>query len=215
LDAACFLAAESAKADFAIFQRRIHSLQRADGTLPGWIRNEHIRCFAATSTRSPPARPQPGPIRIVVNSLHTNAVHLDAHAPQPHPFIVPHRSRMFRIDPSDPTPVEAQIVRTVRSAVAAGLMSPGEPMPTVRQLAVDLRVAASAVARAYAELEQQRVLETVGGVGIVVRTSPEAIRREERFGELSALEDAFLRQASELGFSLDDVIIHLDSRRRP
>jgi GntR family transcriptional regulator len=147
--------------------------------------------------------------------LRQSALHLDVPAPYPHPFIVPQRSRMFRIDPSDPTPVEAQIVRTVRSAVAAGLLSPGEPMPTVRQLAVDLRVAASAVARAYAELEQQRVLETVGGVGTVVRASPEAIRREERFGELSALEDAFLRQASALGFSLDDVIIHLDSRRTP
>lgn len=122
---------------------------------------------------------------------------------------------MFHIDPSDPTPAEAQIVRTVRSALGAGLLSPGQTMPTVRQLAVDLRVGANAVARAYAELERQRVLETVGGVGTVVRASPEAIRREELLDELSALEDTFLRQAAELGFSLDDVIIHLDSRRKP
>ncbi|HEV3050594.1 MAG TPA: GntR family transcriptional regulator, partial [Longimicrobium sp.] len=97
----------------------------------------------------------------------------------------------------------------------AGLLNPGQTMPTVRQLAVDLRVGANAVARAYAELERQRVLETVGGVGIVVRASPEAIRREELYHELAALEDTFLRQAAELGFSLDDVIIHLDSRRKP
>ena len=122
---------------------------------------------------------------------------------------------MFQLDPSDPTPAEAQIVRTVRSALGAGLLIPGQTMPTVRQLAVDLRVGANAVARAYAELERQRVLETVGGVGIVVRASPEAIRREELYDELVALEDTFLRQAAELGFSLDDVIIHLDSRRKP
>ena len=122
---------------------------------------------------------------------------------------------MFHIDPSDPTPVEAQIVRTVRSAVGAGALSPGQTLPTVRQLAVDLRVGANAVARAYAELERQQVLETVGGVGIVVRASPEDIRREELFDELCALEDTFLRQAAALGFSLDDVIIHLDSRRKP
>lgn len=120
---------------------------------------------------------------------------------------------MFHIDPSDPTPVEAQIVRTVRSALGAGVLSPGQALPTVRQLAVDLRVGANAVARAYAELERQRILETVAGVGIVVRASPDAIHREEALAELGALEDTFLREAAALGFSLDDVIIHLDSRR--
>lgn len=131
-----------------------------------------------------------------------------------HPFTIPHRERMFHIDPSDPTPVEAQIVRTVRSAVGAGALSPGQTLPTVRQLAVDLRVGANAVARAYAELERQQVLETVAGVGTVVRASPASIHREELFAELSALEDTLLREAAALGFSLDDVIIHLDSRRK-
>ena len=122
---------------------------------------------------------------------------------------------MFHIDPSDPTPLEAQLVRTIRSALGAGLLSPGEPMPTVRQLAVDLRIPANAVSRAYAELEQRQVLATRRGVGIVVSAHADDIRREELLDELSALEDTFLREASELGFSLDDVIIHLDSRRRP
>jgi GntR family transcriptional regulator len=120
---------------------------------------------------------------------------------------------MFHLDPSDPTPIEAQLVRTVRSALGAGLLEPGERMPTVRQLAVELRVGANAVARAYEELERQGVLETKQGVGTVVRLSPSAIQHEELLAELSALEDTFLRQASELGFSLDEVIIHLDSRR--
>ncbi|HEX9936253.1 MAG TPA: GntR family transcriptional regulator [Longimicrobium sp.] len=121
---------------------------------------------------------------------------------------------MFHIDPSDPTPLEAQLVRTIRSALGAGLLAPGEPMPTVRQLAVELRIPANAVSRAYAELEQQQVLATRRGVGIVVSAHADDIRREELLDELAALEDTFLREASELGFSLDDVIIHLDSRRR-
>lgn len=122
---------------------------------------------------------------------------------------------MFHIDRSDPTPVEAQIVRTVRSALGAGVLGPGDTLPTVRQLAVDLRVGLNAVARAYAELERQQVLETVAGVGTVVRASPDAIDRDELYAELGALEDTFLREAAALGFSLDDVIIHLDSRRKP
>ncbi|HLM69192.1 MAG TPA: hypothetical protein VK358_16760, partial [Longimicrobium sp.] len=64
------------------------------------------------------------------------------------------------------------------------------------------------------ELERQQVLETVAGVGIVVRASPKGIHREDVLAELSALEDTFLREAAALGFSLDDVIIHLDSRRK-
>jgi GntR family transcriptional regulator len=87
-------------------------------------------------------------------------------------------------------------------------------MPTVRQLAVELKVGANAVARAYAELEREGVLATRAGVGTVVRASADQIRRDDVYAELAALEDTLLRAASELGFSLDDVIIHLDSRRR-
>lgn len=130
-----------------------------------------------------------------------------------YPYREPVPIRMFHIDPSDPTPIEAQLVRTIRSAVGAGLLSAGEPLPTVRQLAVDLRVGANAVERAYEELERQQVLATRAGVGTVVRASADEIRREELLDELSALEDTLLREAAELGFSLDDVIIHLDSRR--
>ena len=120
---------------------------------------------------------------------------------------------MFHVDPSDPTPIDAQLVRTVRSAVGAGVLAAGERLPTVRQLAVDLRVGANAVARAYEELERQGVIETRQGVGTVVSASPGEIRHEELLRELSALEDTFLREASALGFSLDEVIIHLDGRR--
>jgi len=122
---------------------------------------------------------------------------------------------MFHIDPTDPTPVDAQLVRTIRSAIGAGLLEPGEPLPTVRQLAVDLKVGANAVSRAYAELQRQGVLATKPGVGAVVSATPADIGQEELLDELSALEDTFLRQANGLGFSLNDVIIHLDSRRRP
>ena len=121
---------------------------------------------------------------------------------------------MFHVDQTDPTPVEVQLVRTIRSAVGAGLLEPGDRLPTVRQLAVELRVNANAVGKAYDELARQGVLEERPGVGTLVRSAREAIRREELYLELCALEDSFLREAAELGFSLDDVIIHLDSRRK-
>ena len=120
---------------------------------------------------------------------------------------------MFHIDPSDPTPVEAQLVRTIRSAIGAGLLSEGEQVPTVRQLAVELRINANAVEKAYAELERQGVVERRRREGIFVSVSPQEVGRAAVLEELSALEDSFLREAAELGLSLDEVIIHLDDRR--
>lgn len=122
---------------------------------------------------------------------------------------------MFHIDPTDPCPVEEQLARTVRSAVGAALLSPGDRMPTVRQLAVELRVNANAVAKAYAVLESEGVLRADPGVGVVVNASAEEVGAAALYDELTALEDSFLRGAAELGFSLDEVIIHLGSRRAP
>lgn len=121
---------------------------------------------------------------------------------------------MFHIDPADPTPVEAQLVRTVRSAVAAGLLSAGDALPTVRHLAVELRVNANAVERAYTALAREGVVVLRPGVGVFVSASALEVGPTARLEELAALEDTFLREASALGFSLDEVIIHLDSRRK-
>ena len=69
------------------------------------------------------------------------------------------------IDPRDPTPIYAQLERGVRAAIAASRLRPGDQLPTVRQLAVELRVNANTVARVYAELERAGVIETRRGVG--------------------------------------------------
>ncbi|HEX6069992.1 MAG TPA: GntR family transcriptional regulator [Longimicrobiaceae bacterium] len=121
---------------------------------------------------------------------------------------------MFHVDPSDPTPVDVQLVRTIRSAIGAGLLSPGDEIPTVRKLAVDLRVNPNAIERALTILQRDGTIELRRGVGVFVRASPADVDREVLIQELSALEDTLLRAAAQLGFSLDDVIIHLDSRRR-
>ena len=58
------------------------------------------------------------------------------------------------IDSRDRTPIYAQLERALRAAVATGRLQPGDQLPTVRQLAVDLSVNANTVARVYAELER-------------------------------------------------------------
>ena len=80
------------------------------------------------------------------------------------------------------TPLYAQLERGLRASIAAGRLRPGDQLPTVRQLAVDLRVNANTVARVYADLERAGVLETRRGVGsFISATGPaEARPAQER-----------------------------------
>src|SRR5437762_8308156 len=83
---------------------------------------------------------------------------------------------MFQVDAKHPTPLYAQLEQSIRFAIATGRLRAGEQLPTVRQLAVDLRVNANTVARVYAELERAGVLETRRGVGSFVAAGRAAAR---------------------------------------
>src|SRR2546421_9773814 len=121
----------------------------------------------------------------------------------------------FHINPADPTPLYAQLERSIRFAIATERLRIGDQLPTVRQLAVDLRINANTVAKVYAELERARVVETRRGVGTFVSARPnEAASRRERERHLRELADNFIAQSHERGFSIDDVIEHLERRRR-
>src|SRR5216117_1690401 len=80
------------------------------------------------------------------------------------------------IDPRDPTPIYAQLERGLRAAIATGRLRVSDQLPTVRQLAVDLRVNANTVARVYAELERAGVIETRRGVGSFISATPSEAR---------------------------------------
>jgi GntR family transcriptional regulator len=124
---------------------------------------------------------------------------------------------MFAVDSADPTPIYAQLDRAIRAAIAAGQLVAGERLPTVRQLAVDLRVNANTVAKVYTELERSGVLATQRGVGTFVRPAAEhpAARQSARDKEkaLRLLSDRLLAEAYAIGLTIDEVIRHLESRR--
>jgi GntR family transcriptional regulator len=112
-------------------------------------------------------------------------------------------------------PLYAQLTRAIRFAIATGRLRVGEQLPTVRQLAVELRVNANTVAKVYTELERSGVLETRRGVGTFVSAGHlAASQREEHEKHLNELVDRFLEEAGALGFSLDDLLDQLQSRRK-
>jgi GntR family transcriptional regulator len=122
---------------------------------------------------------------------------------------------MFQVDTNHPTPLYAQLERSIRFAIATGRLRIGDQLPTVRQLAVDLRINANTVARVYAELERASVVETRRGVGTFVSARPnEAASRRDRDRHLRELTDHFITETHTRGFSIDDVIEHLESRRQ-
>ena len=118
------------------------------------------------------------------------------------------------IDVHDRTPIYAQLDRGLRAAIAAGRLQPGDQLPTVRQLAVDLQVNANTVARVYAELERAGVLETRRGVGSFISATPAQARPpREHERRLRAFVTKVLADADAAGFTLDEVVAELDNHR--
>jgi GntR family transcriptional regulator len=118
----------------------------------------------------------------------------------------------FLVDAKDPTPLYAQLERTIRAAVATGRLKAGDQLPTVRQLAVDLRVNANTVARVYSELERAGLLETRRGVGTFVIARPsEAHTPRSRKSQLRAFVERVLADAATQGFSARELIEQLEA----
>ena len=121
---------------------------------------------------------------------------------------------MFSLSPSHPMPLYAQLTRAIQFAIATGRLRIGEQLPTVRQLAVELRVNANTVAKVYTELERSGILETRRGVGTFVSARHlEAGHRQEHEKHLIELVDRFVAEAGAMGFSTDDLLDQLQSRR--
>ena len=122
-------------------------------------------------------------------------------------------SEMFSLSPSHPMPLYAQLTRAIRFAIATGRLRVGEQLPTVRQLAVELRVNANTVAKVYGELERSGILETRRGVGTFVSARHFAANhRDEHEKHLTELVDRFIEEAGAMGFSVDDLVDQLQSR---
>src|SRR2546427_3579789 len=122
---------------------------------------------------------------------------------------------LVTIDSGDKTPIYAQLERGLRAAIATSRLRPGDQLPTVRQLAVELRVNANTVARVYGELERAGVLETRRGVGSFISATPAQARPpREHDRRLRAFVTRVLADADTAGFAVDEVIAALREHRK-
>src|SRR5512137_2069568 len=117
------------------------------------------------------------------------------------------------VDLKSGVPIYRQIIDQVKSAMATGTLGPGDRLPTVRQLSVDLSVNPNTVSRAYNELELTGLVETQQGSGTFIGSKRVERDEVERRRMLEQICQEFLSRASSHGFTLDDILDNLTQRQ--
>ena len=118
---------------------------------------------------------------------------------------------IVEVDPDSPVPPFEQLRARLAQLIAAGQLAPGTRLPTVRQLAGDLGLAANTVARTYRALEADQLIDTRGRHGSFVAERPRASPARDRRARLYEAAAAYVLPARSVGAADDDV---LDAVRR-
>ena len=118
----------------------------------------------------------------------------------------------FQISSAGRLPIYRQLTDQIREGVARGKLTPGDRLPSVRELSRTLVVNPNTIARAYTELERDGVLNTRPGLGVFVAQQKAELTKKVRKQKLVELLDHFLTEAVHLGFSSDDVLAAVTER---
>jgi DNA-binding transcriptional regulator YhcF (GntR family) len=122
------------------------------------------------------------------------------------------RTYEFRLDLHSGVPVYRQIIDRVLGGIAAGTLTAGYQLPTVRQMAVDLSINPNTVVRAYRELEIRGVLETQQGTGTFISQLKVKHDEVERLRQLTQLVGEFVSRAGAAGFTIEELQEQLHDR---
>ena len=117
----------------------------------------------------------------------------------------------FELDFRSGQPIYLQIASQIRQKVASGELKPGDQLPTVRQMAIDLRINFNTVARAYRMLDEAGLISTQHGRGTYIweQDSPEIGQRLRQEG-IEILARRFLRAAQQQGYTTEEVQIAIN-----
>jgi GntR family transcriptional regulator len=115
----------------------------------------------------------------------------------------------FLLDPKDGSPFYRQIIDQIKFGIASGKLKVGEQLPTVRALAVELKVNLNTVAKAYKELEIQHILETQQGTGTFINSSDILLSEKEKQKKIQDICKEFTTIAFTYGFTINDMINEL------
>lgn len=111
----------------------------------------------------------------------------------------------FSIDSASRQPICRQIILQIREAIARGKLQPEERLPSVRELSRTLVVNPNTIARVYAELEREGILNTRPGSGVFVARPGSELSRKVRRERLREVVDHLLTEAVHWEFTADEV----------
>ncbi len=111
----------------------------------------------------------------------------------------------MRIDPADPRPIYVQVMDELRRAIATGALAPGDPVPSIRDAARQLRINPLTVKQAYGELEREALVEVRRGLGTYVRANVSAEAAREVVAR--AVAERALRDAYRHGVSVRALLL--------
>lgn len=126
---------------------------------------------------------------------------------QPGQSVAP--SFVFRLDSRSGVPVFRQIIDQVLAGIASGALSPGDRLPTVRQVAVDLAINPNTVLRAYREMEIRGITDSQQGTGTFISNQKIERSQVEHERVLAQLVSEFVARAGAGGFTVQDLITAL------
>lgn len=119
----------------------------------------------------------------------------------------------FMLDPKAGVPFYRQIIDQIKFGIASGNLKAGEQLPTVRSLAVELKINLNTVSKAYKELEIRNILDTQQGSGTFIGKGEILIPAREKIKKLQTICNEFTTIAFSYGFSIDDIINELQKTR--
>jgi GntR family transcriptional regulator len=112
----------------------------------------------------------------------------------------------FNLNFKSGKPVYLQIVDQVKAAAASGAVRTGEPLPSIRPLAEELRVNRNTIAKAYSELESQGIVETAPGKGCFIRANNSPLKKAARVEMLAEAIDGAVTEAHHLQVGKSDFL---------
>ncbi len=115
-------------------------------------------------------------------------------------------TEMFKINPNAALPIYQQIVDQVRRQTASGQLQPGDPLPSVRNLAAEHTINSMTISKAYSQLEGEGLLERQRGKGMVIANSSQLANKKDRLKELEASTQQLALAARQLDLNTQDVV---------
>jgi GntR family transcriptional regulator len=116
------------------------------------------------------------------------------------------RGIAFHLDGSSGVPFYRQVIQQIEQAILARRIEPGDRLPTIRSLAIELKINPNTIAKAYNELELRGIVVTQVGSGTYVSEKRIDIEEKERRKKIEECVVRFLREMDALGVSREEVI---------